>query len=95
MIHAINKHGQERYFRERVWNLMPKSKNGWREFDATGEIIVPQQIVEFQQSRKEAVVVEEEKSKPKSSIITKKIMDDIIPPKPKKSKVKSTNGGRR
>jgi hypothetical protein len=58
MVRAINKHGREQYFTERVWNLMPKHKNGWVEFDQQGELLVPQQIIEFQQMKKEAVVVD-------------------------------------
>lgn len=65
MIHAINKHGRESWFSDKVWEKMPKHKNGWIEFGTTmGEVLIPQQIIEFQQSKKEAVTVEE-KSEPK------------------------------
>ena len=58
MVRAINKHGREAYFSERVWGMMPKDKNGWVEFSQQGEVLVPQQIIEFQQKKKEAVVVD-------------------------------------
>lgn len=61
MVHAINQHGMTRYFADRVWDLMPKDKNGWVRFEEQGEVAIPQQIVEFQANltKKEAVVVEE------------------------------------
>jgi hypothetical protein len=64
MIRAINKDGRQRDFTERVWSMMPKHKNGWVEYEAQGEVLVPQQIIEFQQKKKEAaaVVVENIKS---------------------------------
>ena len=62
MVHAINKEGREMYFTDRVWELMPKHKNGWIEFSSKGEVIVPQQILEFQQKKKEAVAVEDIKN---------------------------------
>jgi hypothetical protein len=60
MIHAINKNGTESYFSERVWNLMPKHKNGWVEFSDNMNILVPDKIIEFQQKKREAVVAEKE-----------------------------------
>jgi len=57
---------------------MPKEKNRWSEFSQQGEVLVPQQIKEFQQKKKEAVAVEDAKSepaKPESIYIT--------PPPPK------------
>jgi len=69
MVRAINKYGREAYFSERVWALMPKEKNGWIEFSEQGEVLIPQQIIEFQQKKKEAVVVEEVKTEqPKMDI---------------------------
>ncbi len=61
MVHAINQHGIEREFSDRVWALMPKNHNGWIEYDAQklGGALIPQQVVEFQQSLKKDVVVEE------------------------------------
>lgn len=60
MVHAINQHGMETYFSDRVWNLMPKHKNGWVEFsDKLGESVIPQQIIEFQAKLKKDAVVEE------------------------------------
>jgi glycerol kinase len=61
MVHAINQHGIERTFSDRVWALMPKGKNGWVEYDAQalGGALIPQQVVEFQQSLKKDAVVEE------------------------------------
>lgn len=52
MIRAINKDGRQRDFTERVWSMMPKHKNGWVEYEAQGEVLVPQQIIEFQQKKK-------------------------------------------
>ena len=62
MIHAINQHGREAYFTDRVWDLMPKDKNGWIKFSEQGEVVIPQQIVEFQQNLKKEVAVVEEKN---------------------------------
>lgn len=61
MIHAINQHGRESWFTERVWNKLPKHKNGWIEFDSKemGEVLIPQQIIEFQAQKKDLVAVEE------------------------------------
>lgn len=71
MIHAINKTGREAYFSERVWELMPKDKNGWVKFSEQGEVLVPPQIVEFQQKKKQDVVDVVEESKPKMDTKTK------------------------
>lgn len=65
MVRAINKHGEERYFTERVWEMLPKHKNGWMEWTESGELIVPLQIQEFQaklKSEKADVSVAEAKS---------------------------------
>jgi len=59
MVRAINKHGIEASFSERVWAMMPKHKNGWVEFSEQGEVLVPQQVMEFQLKKKEAVAVED------------------------------------
>ena len=75
MVHAINQHGIEREFSDRVWALMPKGKNGWIEYDAQrlGEALIPQQVVEFQQSLKKDAVVEE-------SVETKKLVVEFEVP---------------
>ena len=72
MVRAINKHGEERYFTERVWEMLPKHKNGWVEWTESGELIVPLQIVEFQQKLKsekeDATVAEVKDETPKVDI---------------------------
>jgi hypothetical protein len=54
MIHAINKDGREAYFTERVWNIMPKHKNGWIPFEDNKDgIVIPDEIIEFQKNLSE------------------------------------------
>lgn len=80
MVHAINQHGRETYFSDRVWALMPKHKNGWIEFSEQGEVVVPQQIIEFQQSlKKEGVVVEENDNKPVAETVTEQPKEEPQP----------------
>lgn len=88
MIHAINKHGREAYFTERVWDMMPKDKNGWVEFSAQGEVLVPQQVVEFQQLKKKAVAVVDENTE--TQIAPEPIKVEKQPePKPKITKART------
>lgn len=94
MVHAINKQGREAYFTERVWELMPKHKNGWVEFSSQGEVLIPQQIVEFQQKKKlDAVVGEteteptvEENVEPKAEV--KRVMPKVAKPARMKKPIK-------
>ena len=80
MVHAINKDGIEREFQDRVWALMPKGKNGWMEYNALklGEVLIPQQVVEFQQSLKKDAVVEENVETPK--VVERTIEIPIVEP---------------
>ncbi len=84
MVRAINKNGEIRDFTDRIWGIMPKHKNGWVEFEEPGELIVPLQIVEFQQ-----------KLKDKKEVVDAVKDDDEIPkmdikttPPPKRKPVK-------
>lgn len=84
-IHAINKDGREAKFSQRVWDMMPKHKNGWVEYNGQlGELPIPHQIVEFQQSlRKEDAVVEESVVEPTVVEQPKPIVKET--PKPKRT----------
>ena len=84
MIHAINKSGREAYFTERVWDMLPKNKNGWVEFSAQGEVLVPQQVIEFQQKKKAVAVVDENtETQIEPEVVVKKVAE------PKKANVKT------
>jgi deoxyribodipyrimidine photolyase len=63
MIKAINAIGTVSEFRERVWELMPPHKNGWREIKEGSKepINVPTEITEFQAKKKDVDTAEEDK----------------------------------
>lgn len=51
---AINEHGIEAEFSDRVWAMMPKHKNGWIEIgEALNGVKIPEKIVEYQSKLKE------------------------------------------
>ena len=61
MIKAINSIGTISEFREKVWELMPKHKNGWREIKegAKEPVNIPIEIKEFQAKKNIADIAEE------------------------------------
>lgn len=64
MIYAINRHGTEGAFTEKVWSLLKKDKNGWKQISEMGVTIdVPQIIKEFQASKKLEPVMDSDKLK--------------------------------
>lgn len=77
MIKAINQHGQEAEFSERVWEMMPKHKNGWVEIgEKVGNVKIPDKIVEYQAKLKDE---QEQKPYPKYPIEAKtELVDKVI-----------------
>lgn len=60
MITAINKKGMVSKFSDKVWNMMPKHKNGWEEIGAAKGLSVPPEVTEFMAKKKD-VAAEEKK----------------------------------
>ncbi len=87
MVHAINKQGREAFFTERVWDLLPKGKNGWVEFSAQGEVLIPSQIVEFQKKKADADVVKSIEIEAPAIEQPEAVIEPPMPKEPAKPKV--------
>ena len=65
-VKAINKYGRILYFKESIWEAMPKHRNGWVEYTLkdSADIPIPDKVIEFQEEKKRKDAVAESIKEP-------------------------------